>query len=230
MPRMMRLFCRLDMKWLRRKAGSRAKPSNKESRIQFCTCSAAKSGPQFPGLLLDCSAPLPASARPANVHGGTMGIANWPLQERPREKLLQLGPDKLSDAELLAIFLRTGTSGQSALDLARSLLTKFGGVRGVLEAGKDPFCAEPGMGESKYAQLQAALELARRHMLEALQRSDCLTSSALTRNYIRSRMRAYEREVFLCLFLDNQHRVIAQEELFHGTIDGSMVHPREVVR
>lgn len=159
-----------------------------------------------------------------------MAISDWPAQERPREKLLQQGAESLSDAELLAIFLRTGTVGHSALDLARGLLTSFGGVRGVLEADKEKFCAEPGMGDSKYVQLQAALELTRRHMLETLQRSDCLTSSALTRDYIRSRMRAYEREVFLCLFLDNQHRVIAQEELFYGTIDGSMVHPREVVR
>ena len=159
-----------------------------------------------------------------------MAISDWPEQERPREKLLHQGAESLSDAELLAIFLRTGTAGHSALDLARGLLTAFGGVRGVLDAGKDQFCAEHGMGDSKYAQLQAALELTRRHMLETLQRSDCLTSSALTRDYIRCRMRAYEREVFLCLFLDNQHRVIAQEELFYGTIDGSMVHPREVVR
>jgi DNA repair protein RadC len=159
-----------------------------------------------------------------------MAISDWPVQERPREKLLQQGAESLSDAELLAIFLRSGTSGNSALDLARGLLTTFGSVRGILEAQREDFCAQPGMGDSKFAQLQAALELTRRHMLETLQRSDCLTSSALTRNYIRSRMRAYTREVFLCLFLDNQHRVIAQEELFHGTIDGSMVHPREVVR
>jgi len=159
-----------------------------------------------------------------------MAISDWPLQERPREKLLKSGAQSLSDAELLAIFLRTGTAGHSALDLARKLLGIFGGVRGVIEAAADDFCAVPGMGTSKYAQLQAAVELTQRHMLETLQRSDCLTSSALTRNYIRSRMRAYTREVFLCLFLDNQHRVIAQEELFQGTIDGSMVHPREVLR
>ena len=120
-----------------------------------------------------------------------MPINTWPLHERPREKLLQQGPESLSDAELLAIFLRTGMVGSTALDLARGLLTTFGGVRGVLEANKDAFCAEPGMGESKYAQLQAALELARRHMLESLQRGDCLTSSSLTRNYIRSRKRTY---------------------------------------
>jgi DNA repair protein RadC len=159
-----------------------------------------------------------------------MAIADWPEQERPREKLLQAGAQSLSDAELLAIFLRTGTAGYSALDLARNLLGTFSGVRGIMEATVDDFCAQPGMGTSKYAQLQAAVELSQRHMLETLRRTDCLTSSALTRNYIRSRMRAYPREVFLCLFLDNQHRVIAQEELFQGTIDGSMVHPREVVR
>jgi len=159
-----------------------------------------------------------------------MAINDWPLHERPREKLLLQGAQSLSDAELLAIFLRTGTAGHSALDLARNLLTVFGGVRGILEAKTDDFCKQRGMGTSKYAQLQAALELSQRHMLETLQRSDCLTSSALTRDYIKSRMRSYPREVFLCLFLDNQHRVIAQEELFFGTIDGSMVHPREVVR
>jgi DNA repair protein RadC len=159
-----------------------------------------------------------------------MAIRDWPAAERPREKLLQQGAESLSDAELLAIFLRSGTAGASAVDLARSLLGSFGSVRGILETGCEQFCAHPGMGESRYAQLQAALELARRHMLQTLQRSDCLTSSALTRSYIKARMRSYTREVFLCLFLDNQHRVIAQEELFFGTIDGSMVHPREVVR
>lgn len=159
-----------------------------------------------------------------------MSIIDWPVAERPREKLLVQGSQSLSDAELLAIFLRTGMAGSSALDLARSLLSTFGSVRGILEADVEAFCAQPGMGTSKFAQLQAALELSRRHMLETLQRSDCLTSSVLTRDYIKSRMRAYTREVFLCLFLDNQHRVIASEELFYGTIDGSMVHPREVVR
>ncbi len=159
-----------------------------------------------------------------------MAISDWPLSERPREKLLAQGAQSLSDAELLAIFLRTGTAGSSALDLARGLLTEFGNVRGILEAGQEAFCAQRGMGASKFAQLQAALELTQRHMLQTLQRTDCLTSSALTRTYIRARMRSYTREVFLCLFLDNQHRVIAQEELFYGTIDGSMVHPREVVR
>ncbi len=156
-------------------------------------------------------------------------INQWPTAERPREKLLHQGGDSLSDAELLAIFLRVGVRGQSALDLARSLLTRFGSLRGVVEAGVEEFCAEPGMGESKYVLLQAALQLSQRHLREALKRSDCLTSSLLTRNYLRSRLRHYDREVFLCLFLDNQNRVIATEELFHGTIDGATVHPRIVV-
>ena len=159
-----------------------------------------------------------------------MAISDWPPSERPREKLLSQGAQSLSDAELLAIFLRTGTVAASALDQARQLLSEFGSVRGILEASHTDFCAQPGMGTSKFVQFQAALELSQRHMLQTLQRSDCLTSSALTRSYIHARMRAYTREVFLCLFLDNQHRVIAQEELFYGTIDGSAVHPREVVR
>ena len=158
-----------------------------------------------------------------------MTIPDWPLAERPREKLLQLGADSLSDSELLAIFLRTGLPGQSALDLARKLLTVFGSLRGVVDATVADFCAQPGMGASKYVLLQAALQLAQRHLQEGLQRSDCLGSSLLTRNYLRSRLRRYEREVFLCLFLDNQNRVIAAEELFHGTIDGATVHPRIVV-
>jgi DNA repair protein RadC len=158
-----------------------------------------------------------------------MAIHEWPEQERPREKLIRQGADTLSDAELLAIFLRTGMMGQTALDQARSLLTAFGSVRGVLDASLDAFCAQRGMGASKYVQLQASLELARRHMLEALRRSDSLVSSTLTRNYVRSRLRHYAREVFLCLFLDNQNRVIAVEELFQGTIDGASVHPRVVV-
>ncbi|MDR0780996.1 MAG: DNA repair protein RadC [Pseudomonadales bacterium] len=157
-------------------------------------------------------------------------IKHWPDDQRPREKLLAQGAELLSDAELLAIFLRTGVAGCSALDLAHSLLGTFGGVRGVLEATRTKFCAQRGMGDSKYAQLQATLELSRRHMLQGLQRSDCLTSTALTRRYLRTRMRNYPREVFICLFLDSQNRVIACEELFHGTINGSVVHPREVVR
>ena len=158
-----------------------------------------------------------------------MTIRDWPEQERPREKLLSKGVAYLTDAELLAIFLGNGTKGISALDLARSLLRHFGGLRGILESGAKEFCSQQRLGPGKYAQLQAVQELAQRHLLESLQRKDVLTSAALSRRYVKSRLRAYHREVFLCLFLDSQHRVIAQEELFQGSIDSATVYPREVL-
>jgi DNA repair protein RadC len=159
-----------------------------------------------------------------------MAITDWPADERPREKLLQRGAASLSDAELLAIFLRTGVSGKTAVDLARELLGDFGGLRALLEADRAAFCRGVGLGEAKYAQLQATLEIARRHLLEGLKRGDPLTSPDATRDYLRARLRGYPHEVFACLFLDNRHRVIEVEELFRGTIDGASVHPREVVR
>ena len=159
-----------------------------------------------------------------------MAITDWPADERPREKLLQRGAASLSDAELLAIFLRTGVSGKTAVDLARELLSEFGGLRALLEADGSTFCRGLGLGEAKYAQLQATLEIARRHLLEGLKRGDPLTSPDATRDYLRARLRGYPHEVFACMFLDNRHRVIEVEELFRGTIDGASVHPREVVR
>jgi len=143
--------------------------------------------------------------------------------------LTTLSHGRKSDAELLAIFLRTGTKGFSALDRARLLLKRFGGIRGILETEADEFCQQHGLGLSKYVQLQAVQELMQRHLLESLQREGTLTSVALSRRYIKSKMRAYSREVFLCLFLDSQHRVIAQEELFQGSIDSAAVYPREVL-
>jgi DNA repair protein RadC len=159
-----------------------------------------------------------------------MAITDWPREERPREKLLQKGAQALSDAELLAIFLRTGTRGKTAVDLARDLLTRFGGLRPLLEANLTEFCEGEGLGEAKYAQLQATTEMARRHLLETLRRGDVLESPDHTRRYLQSRMRDYPHEVFACLFLDNRHRVIEFEELFQGTINGASVHPREVVK
>ncbi|MGD8312077.1 MAG: DNA repair protein RadC [Gammaproteobacteria bacterium] len=157
-------------------------------------------------------------------------IRDWPSGERPREKLLERGPNALSDAELLAIFLRTGVNGKTAVDLARELLQAFGGLRPLLEAGQSAFCARRGLGRAKFAQLQAVLEMARRHLQARLQRDDILENPAATRRYLASRLRHYPHEVFACLFLDNRHRVIVFEELFHGTIDGASVHPREVVK
>ncbi|MEA3411035.1 MAG: DNA repair protein RadC [Pseudomonadota bacterium] len=159
-----------------------------------------------------------------------MAITDWPESERPREKLLTRGAHALSDAELLAIFLRTGVEGLSAVDLARELLSKFGGLRPLLQAEFDTFCAGHGLGPAKFAQLQAVLEMGRRHLFESLRRGESLSGPDSTREFLAARLRDLPFEVFACLFLDNRHRVIAFEELFRGTIDGASVHPREVVR
>jgi len=159
-----------------------------------------------------------------------MAIKDWPPGERPREKLLSQGAQALSDAELLAIFLRTGVAGRSAVDLARDLLLDFGGLRALLAADRKRFCSSAGLGDAKYAQLQAVLEMGRRHIGETLQRGEAIESPAHTVRYLSARLRDYPYEVFAALFLDNRHRVIRFEELFRGTIDGASVHPREVVR
>ncbi len=159
-----------------------------------------------------------------------MSIAQWPEAERPREKLLSRGPGALSDAELLAIFLRTGCAGKSAVDLARDLLSQYGGLRPLLEAGREQFCLGLGLGDAKYAQLQAVLEMGRRHLSASMSAGDLLTSPDLVRRYLSSQLRHRTQEVFAVLFLDNQHRLKAYEELFYGTIDGASVYPREVVK
>ncbi|AMK77464.1 MULTISPECIES: RadC family protein [Methylomonas] len=159
-----------------------------------------------------------------------MSIKNWPADERPREKLLQRGATALTDAELLAIFLRTGTPGKSAVDMARDLLSEYGSLQALLGADQQRFCQSNGLGDAKYAQLQAVLEMARRHFAEILQRGNALTSPDITRAYLSAQLRGYSFEVFACLFLDNQHRVIQWEELFRGTIDGASVYPREVAK
>lgn len=159
-----------------------------------------------------------------------MGIKDWAEEDRPREKLLQRGSGALTDAELLAIFLRTGTPGKSAVDLARELLSDFGSLKALLDADRQRFCRARGLGDAKYAQMQAVMEMARRHFKEVLQRGNALTSPETTRAYLSAQLRGYSYEVFACLFLDNQHHVIQLEELFKGTIDGAAVYPREVAR
>lgn len=159
-----------------------------------------------------------------------MTIKDWPAEDRPREKLLQHGAKVLSDAELLAIFLRTGVAGLSAVDLARELLSSFGSLRELLDADQQKFCAQYGLGPAKYVQLKAVLEMSRRHLESTLSRGDALTHATTTKHYLRQRLRAYPYEVFACLFLDNKHRMIAFDELFRGTIDGANVYPREVVK
>lgn len=145
-----------------------------------------------------------------------MGIREWPEAERPREKLLKQGAGALSDAELLAIFLRTGVPGRSAVDLARHLLSRFGGLRGLLETDQRTFSQELGLGPAKFAQLQAVMEMARRHLGENLQRDSTLDSPSLVRAYLKAHLRHQEHEVFGCLFLDTKHRSLGFEALFSG--------------
>lgn len=157
-------------------------------------------------------------------------IRDWPEDERPRERLLSRGAAALSDAELLAIFLRTGVRGKSAVDLARELLVQFKNLAGLMGASQEEFCTGKGLGEAKYIQLQAVLEMSSRYLRQVLERGDPLTSSTATRHYLKTRLYNYPHEVFACLFLDTRNRVIEYEELFRGTIDGASVYPREVVR
>lgn len=159
-----------------------------------------------------------------------MAITDWPADERPRERLLKQGPEALSDAELLAIFLRTGVAGRSAVDLARDLLTHFGGVRGLLGAPRTDFTAAKGLGDAKFAQLQAVLALARRHFAEELAAGSIIDSPEATRRFLQAELRDSPQEIFAVLFLDNQHRVLAFERLFYGTINQAAVHPREVIK
>jgi DNA repair protein RadC len=159
-----------------------------------------------------------------------MAITDWPENERPREKLLNQGPHSLSDAELLAIFLRVGMKGKTALDLARELLLHFGSLRQLLLSNLEDFCAVPGMGQAKYVQLQACLEMSKRYFLEDLKEADVITSSDACRQFVLRQLADRKRETFACIFLDSQHRILSYDELFYGTLDSASVHPREVVR
>ena len=160
-----------------------------------------------------------------------MSISQWPLQERPRERLLAQGAGVLSDAELLAIFLRVGSRGKSAVDLARELLDQFGGSLAELAAAKPEALARlAGMGPAKAAQLAAVLELARRALGEELRRRDVLASPAAVRDWLRLKLAGLPHEVFCALWLDAQNRLIAWDELFRGTLTQTSVYPREVVK
>lgn len=159
-----------------------------------------------------------------------MAITDWPEGERPREKLSQRGAPALSDAELLAIFLRTGVAGKSAVDLARDLLARFGSLTQLFAAGEREFCDIRGMGQAKYVQLQAVLEMARRALQEEMQSGDALNSPRAVREFLQLLLRARQQEVFIAIFLDAQHRVVASEELFQGTLTQTSVYPREVVK
>lgn len=159
-----------------------------------------------------------------------MPITDWPVDERPREKLLARGAATLSDAELLAIFLRVGIAGSSAVDLARTLLQRFGSLNALFAAQRADFSAVPGMGDAKYAQLQAVLEMARRALGEELSHGNALDSPTAVRNYLALQLRSRGHEVFMALFLDTGHRLLRCEEMARGTLNEARVYPRELAR
>jgi DNA repair protein RadC len=159
-----------------------------------------------------------------------MAITDWPASERPREKLLELGVEALSDAELLAIFLRVGVTGKSAVDLARDLLTQFGSLNGIFAAQLSELTQVHGIGSSKYVQLQAIFEMSRRALSEQMQVKDILSSPQQVRDFLCLKLGNLMREVFLVLFLDAQNRVVTTEEMFSGTLMQTSVYPREVVK
>lgn len=158
-----------------------------------------------------------------------MSISEWPRRQRPREKLAEKGPSFLSDYELLAIFLRTGYRGVTAVELADELLSHFGGLRAILDADVAQLTSRPGMGPAKAAQLQAVVELAQRQLAEQLRRGEALTRPEMTKKFLVRHLRGSRREIFCCMFLSSQHHMLACEDLFMGTIDGAAVYPREVV-
>jgi len=159
-----------------------------------------------------------------------MAITDWPEDQRPRERLIKHGAQALSDAELLAIFLRVGVKGKSAVDLGRDMITRFGSLNGLFSADLPEFSSINGLGSAKYAQLQAMLELARRSLTEELQVGDLLTSPLAVRQYLQLFLSHKQYESFAVLFLDVKNRLIDGKELFRGTLTQTSVYPREVVK
>ena len=158
-----------------------------------------------------------------------MSLSKWPAGEAPREKLLLRGSQALSDAELLAVLLGTGSKNMSVLNLSRHLLERFGSLGGVVSARREELGRERGVGMAKYAGLQAAVELARRCAREGLEHGDTMGSPEQTRRFLSIHLRGSQREIFCCLFLDSQNALIKCEDMFQGTLDGAAVYPREVV-
>ena len=156
-------------------------------------------------------------------------IKHWPTQDRPREKLLAHGAQTLTDTELLAIFLRTGIKGKSAIDVSRDLIGHFGGLRQVLNSTLSQCCNIKGLGSAKYAQLQAAVEIAKRAIQQELKTGEALTSPKHAVNYLRHTLQNKPTETLLALFLDTQNRILAIETLASGVIDQASIHPRQLV-
>ena len=165
----------------------------------------------------------------ASSGGAALTIREWPEAERPREKLLKRGPQALSDAELLALLLGSGIPGCSAVAMARSLLKDFGCLRALLKARLSAW-RRKGIGEARYAAVQAAVELAKRHLHEEMRIASPLATPQATYRYLQAQLRDRPYEIFCCIYLDNRHRPVAFEELFRGTVDCAQVHPREVLR
>jgi DNA repair protein RadC len=159
-----------------------------------------------------------------------MRIADWPVEERPREKLIARGPESLSDAELVAILFRTGMRGRTAVDLAREALKRCGSLSALLTADRGMFQVIAGLGDAKFAQVQAVLEMSRRALRETLDRGPALSSPQAVRDYLRLRLQGRTHEVFVAVFLDAQNRVLEVEELFRGTLTQTSVFPREIVK
>jgi len=159
-----------------------------------------------------------------------MTIQNWPKNERPREKLLQHGPTALSNSELLAIFLRTGCRGKTAVDLARDITQSFGSLRQLFQASLQEFTQINGLGQAKYVQLQAVLEMAKRCFFEELKQIHTINNIEQTKNYLIAKLGDYQYEMFACLFLNNKCHILHFAELFRGTTNKTAIYPREIVK
>lgn len=159
-----------------------------------------------------------------------MSIKNWHKHDRPREKLIEFGAHTLTDAELLAIFLRVGVQGKNAIELAQDLLDHFGNLHNLLNADQKTFCQAKGLGDAKFAQLKAVLEMAQRHFESGLKKGDAFTSPELCAKYFTQQIGNSSREQFGCLFLDQQNQMITFEILFQGTVNQAPIYPREIAK
>ncbi len=157
-------------------------------------------------------------------------IKTWPSGERPREKLAEMGVAALSDAELIAILLGTGVRGRDVVTYARDLMATYEGIGGLLSAPADDLLQQQGMGPARVMQLQVVMEISRRYLAWQLRRDDGFTQPAMVRDYLTSQLRHQQREVFVVLLLDSQHRLLKYVELFHGTINAAPVYPREIIK
>jgi DNA repair protein RadC len=159
-----------------------------------------------------------------------MRIADWPEDERPRERFLKHGANALSEAELLAIFLRTGIAGANAVELGRQLLARFGNLQRLFAAPLSEVASVRGLGPAKYVQLQAVIEMARRALEEDIRERDAMSSPQTVREFLRVTLGGKAHEIFMAMFLDAQNRLLGSEELFRGTLTQTSVYPREVVK